>query len=69
MTTRIETPSGIVVRKLGRTLAAPGTLTVSWDGVAGTGGTVYSGRYVAHVIATSSIGVSELTASFTVRRK
>ena len=67
--TRIETLSGVVVRKLGRTLAGPGTLTVSWDGTAGSRGTVYSGRYIAHVSATSSVGTSELTAPFIVRRK
>jgi hypothetical protein len=69
VTTRIETASAVVVRKLGRTLVGPGTLTVSWNGTADSGGTVYSGRYVAHVIATSPIGTSELTAPFTVRRK
>jgi hypothetical protein len=69
VTTRIETPSGVVVRKLGRALVGPGTLTVSWNGTAGSGGTVYSGHYVAHVLATSPIGTTELTAPFTVRRK
>jgi flagellar hook assembly protein FlgD len=69
VTTRIETLSGIVVRSLGRTLAGPGTLSVSWNGTAGSGGTVYSGRYVADVIATSTVGTTELTASFIVRRK
>src|SRR5207247_6936055 len=42
MTTRIETSSGVIVRKLGRTLAGPGTLAVSWDGCACTGRTAYS---------------------------
>ena len=69
VTIRIETLSGIVVRRLGRTLAGPGALTVSWNGTTGSGGTVYSGRYVAHVIATSPIGTTELTAPFIVRRK
>jgi hypothetical protein len=69
VTTRIETVSGIVVRKLGRTLAGPGTLTLVWNGTAGSGGTVYSGHYIAHVIATTSIGTTELTAPFLVRRK
>jgi hypothetical protein len=69
VTTWIETLSGVVVRKLGRTLVGPGTLTVSWNGAAGSGGTVYSGRYVAHVIATSPVGTSDLSAPFTVRRE
>ena len=69
MTTRVETPAGIVVRTLGTALAGPGTLTVAWDGKAASGASVYSGRYVAHVIAVSPIGTSELSATFTVRRK
>jgi len=69
VTTRIETPSGVIVRKLGTTVAGPGTITVAWDGKAVSGGTVSSGSYVAHVIAASAIGTSELTATFTVRRK
>jgi hypothetical protein len=69
VTARIETPAGVIVRKLGTALSGPGTFTVSWDGKAGFGGTVYPGRYVAHVIATSPVGTSELTAPFAVRRK
>src|SRR5438552_1798430 len=45
VTARIETPAGIVVRSLGMALAGPGTFTVAWNGKAGSGGTVYSGRY------------------------
>lgn len=69
VTARIETPNGTIIRKLGTTVAGPGTFTVAWDGTAVARGTVYSGRYVAHVIAVSPIGTSELTATFTVRRK
>lgn len=69
VTTRIETTSGVVVRRLGTATAGPGTLAVAWDGKAASGATVYSGRYVAHVIAASPIGTSELTAPFTVRRR
>jgi hypothetical protein len=69
VTERIETTGGVVLRKLGTVLAGPGTLTVIWDGKTPSGATVYSGRYVAHVIATSPIGTSELTAPFIVRRK
>jgi hypothetical protein len=66
---RIETPGGAVVRKLGAVVAGPGTLSVAWNGRTASGGTVYSGSYVAHVIATSAIGTSDLTARFTVRRR
>ncbi len=69
VTTRIETTSGVVVRKLGTSTVGPGTLTVAWDGKAASGASVYSGRYVAHVIAASAVGTSELTAPFTVRRQ
>ena len=68
VTTRIETPSGVLVRKLGTVTAGPGTLTVAWDGKAASGASVYSGRYVAHVTATSPIGTSDLEATFVVRR-
>ncbi len=69
VTERIETPGGVVLRKLRAVAAGPGTLTVAWDGKAGTGGSVYSGRYVAHVTAVSAIGTSDLSAQFAVRRK
>jgi hypothetical protein len=66
---RIETPAGLVVRKLGTVTTGPGALSVAWDGKAATGGTVYGGRYVAHVFATSPIGTSDLSAQFAVHRK
>jgi hypothetical protein len=69
VTERIETQKGTVIQTLGRVTAGPGALTVAWNGKAATGGTVYSGRYVAHVIATGSVGTSDLTALFTVRRR
>jgi hypothetical protein len=65
---RIETPAGLVLRKLGTVTTGPGALSVAWDGKTAAGGTVYSGRYVAHVFATSPIGASDLAAQFTVRR-
>jgi hypothetical protein len=69
VTERIETPKGRIIRRLGAVVAGPGTLSVAWNGKATAGGTVYSGRYVAHVIAASAIGTSDLTAPFTVRRR
>jgi len=69
VTTRIETTGGVILRKLGTTTSNPGKLTVAWDGKAASGATVYSGRYVAHVFAASIVGTSDLTATFTVRRK
>jgi hypothetical protein len=69
VTERIETQSGRLIRKLGTVVAGPGALSVPWDGKAAGGGTVYPGRYVAHVTAVSSIGTSDLTAPITVRRR
>jgi hypothetical protein len=66
---RIETPAGTILRRLGTVTTGPGRLAVAWNGKAATGGTVYSGRYVAHVFATSPIGTSDLSAAFAVRRK
>jgi hypothetical protein len=66
---QIETPKGVVVRKLGTVTAGPGTLNVAWNGKVASGASVYSGRYVVRVTATSPIGTSNLTAQFTVRRK
>jgi flagellar hook assembly protein FlgD len=66
---QIETPKGLVVRKLGTVTAGPGTLSVAWNGRTASGATVYTGRYVARVTATSPVGTSDLTASFAVRRR
>jgi exopolysaccharide biosynthesis protein len=58
--TRIETPSGTIVRTLpGRSLDA-GTAAVSWRG--------RPGRYVLTVTATNEAGSVEQTAPFTLRR-
>src|SRR6266511_1906395 len=59
--TRIETPSGVIVRTLpGRSLDA-GTAATSWRG--------RPGRYVLSVTATNEIGSVEQTAPFTLRRR
>ncbi len=68
VTVRIETVSGALVRTLGRRSVPVGTLTVSWDGVAETGGVVYSGRYLARVVAVNELGSVALAVPFTVRR-
>lgn len=68
VTSRIETRSGVVLRTLDRKSYEPGSVQVAWDGVTKTGAVVYSGRYVARVIATNELGSVELTAPFTVRR-
>jgi hypothetical protein len=69
VTIRIETTTGVVLRKLGTTTTGPGPLSVAWDGKVTSGASVYSGKYVADVTARSSIGTSDLSATFSVRRK
>jgi hypothetical protein len=69
VTTRIETAAGVVLRRVGTTTTGPGPLAVAWDGKTGSGASVYSGKYVAHVTARSSIGTSDLSTTFSVRRK
>jgi hypothetical protein len=69
VTERIETTGGVVVRKLGTVTTGPGPLTVAWDGKVASGASVYGGKYLVHVTAQSSIGTSDLSATFSVRRK
>ncbi len=68
VTTRIETASGTILKTLQRRRLEPGDLEVTWDGRTGLGGVVYSGRYLARVIAENELGPVELAAPFTVRR-
>jgi len=68
VTARIETPAGTVLRRLGRQPYEAGQVEVAWDGRTGKGGVVYSGTYVARVIAVNELGSVALTREFTVRR-
>jgi hypothetical protein len=68
VTSRIETRSGVVLKTLARKSYEPGTVQVAWDGVTRSGAVVYSGQYVARVIATNTLGTVSLSAGFTVRR-
>jgi hypothetical protein len=69
VTTRIETPSGTVIRKADPavTLQA-GQASVMWDGRTSKGATVHSGTYVARMTAMNAAGSVAQTAKFTVRR-
>ena len=58
MTEQIETPKGLVLRKLGTAVAGPGTLSVAWNGKVDSGASVYSGRYLVRATTTSSIGTA-----------
>jgi hypothetical protein len=68
VTTTIETPAGVVVRKLDSRALQPGPLDIAWDGVSDTGAIVYSGRYVARASAANDLGTVDLTVPFAVRR-
>lgn len=68
VTARIETTAGVILRTLPRQDAEPGTFEVAWDGTTASGGVVYSGRYVARLIARNGVGTVELATAFNVRR-
>ena len=65
---QIETPGGIVVRALPAAKDAAGGQAVVWDGTLTAGTHAYSGKYVAHVFATSESGTSDLVTSFSYAR-
>jgi CO/xanthine dehydrogenase Mo-binding subunit len=69
VTPRIETPSGVLLRKLAPVKAQPGDVTVSWDGRTDGGAVVYSGAYVAEATAVNELGAVTLGATFQVRRQ
>jgi hypothetical protein len=46
----------------------PGSQSIVWDGRLPLGTRAYSGTYVAHVFATSSVGTSDLALPFSFRR-
>ena len=69
VTTRIETPSGTVIRKADPAVALQaGPASVMWDGRTSKGATVHSGPYVARMTAKNAAGSVSLTSKFTVRR-
>jgi hypothetical protein len=68
VTVRIETPSGVVVRALPAASLAAGGQSVLWDGTLATGTRAHAGTYVAHVLATSAVGTSDLSTQFSFRR-
>jgi flagellar hook assembly protein FlgD len=68
VTARIETTSGVILKTFPRRRAEAGDVEVSWDGMAATGALVYSGRYVARVIADNGFGTADVATTFAVRR-
>ena len=68
LTLSIETRSGTLLRRIVRSSAPAGSASLSWDGRTAKGGLVYTGRYIARVRASNSIGTMELEQPFSVRR-
>jgi flagellar hook assembly protein FlgD len=65
---RIETRGGVVVATVPARSLAAGSSSIVWNGLLGTHTRAPSGGYVAHVFATSDVGTSDLSASFSFRR-
>jgi flagellar hook assembly protein FlgD len=60
--------SGVVLRTLPRVQAQVGDLPITWDGRTDAGAAVYSGKYVAEVTATNTLGPVTLGTTFGVHR-
>jgi len=63
----VETRSGEILRTVAKGPRPAGTVTVRWSGRDGRGKKVRRGTYVVKVSATSSLGLSWLTARSTLR--
>jgi hypothetical protein len=67
LTLQIETPAGVVVATA-KAQAGAGTAAIRWNGRTVDGQPARSGRYVAHLLARSAVGTSDLQVAFAVRR-
>jgi flagellar hook assembly protein FlgD len=68
VTTTVESPGGLVLRRLGKSTVRAGAASVHWDGRDRRGHLVYGGRYVVRVRAVNGFGASELKQAFRARR-
>jgi len=64
----ITSKTGQLLRVVRNTNAQAGKVAVLWNGKYPNGKPVFSGTYVARVVATNSVGRAELARSFQVRR-
>lgn len=64
---RIETTGGVTVRALPAVPLQAGARRLTWDGTLADGTRAPSGTYVAHVLATSQVGTSDLQTTFSFR--
>jgi len=67
VTLQIETKDGAVVAKLAPASLEAGTQSLTWDDTTTSGAKAPRGSYVARVIATSTVGTSDLSAPFSLR--
>jgi hypothetical protein len=65
---RIETRAGVVLRTLVAQNLQPGARSLRWDGRLSLGTRAYAGSYVAHLFATSSVGVADTAVQFSYSR-
>ena len=65
---QIETKTGVVMRNVVPVALPAGPQSVVWDGRLPLGTKAYTGTYVGHLFATSSVGTSELALQFAFRR-
>jgi hypothetical protein len=65
----ITSKTGQLLRVVRRFKARAGRTTVLWNGKYPNGKPVFSGAYVARVVATNSVGRVELNRAFRVRRR
>jgi hypothetical protein len=64
----IESRGGVVLRTYTGRTAAPGPVSLRWDGRYRKNVRAYAGAHVVRVTTTSQFGTAALTASFSVRR-
>jgi flagellar hook assembly protein FlgD len=65
----INSKTGQLLRVVRNANAPAGKVEVLWNGRYPNGKTVFSGNYVAKVVATNRVGRVELARSFRVRRR
>jgi hypothetical protein len=57
-----------VLRALAAQNLQPGARSLRWDGRLSLGTRAYAGSYVAHLFATSSVGVADTAVQFSYSR-
>lgn len=64
----VETPDGVLVRRVTRARLTPGERVVTWNGRMGNGKLAPGGRYVVRVTARNALGDVDLDRPLVVRR-